>query len=512
MRISLHATALIGISSIALLTLATYLASNSTVSQAAPPAQATDVPAMVKDADVLTAGVQDANNLWLMQAGCVDADAGQGCLVIDDNLSGIYDVDDSIDSDTVPEGLGAWQTEILFDDESVTLNPVGDKTWLESAGNTAGCGSMTLSPGYMITYCSTSVQGPNGPESPSGRIMRIYVTPKLDLLVQSPDFRPAPDNGHVTNVTDVNCEICDTLGEPIAGSLPGGLTSVCSDAGVRLRVLEGDMNMDCQVGTDDASAAAAAFGSTNPWYDVATKLPDGDIDVFDVQSVWHRLGSICQSPFPAYQSSPAEAAPTPVPPPESADASLLVTDDGPEQVTASLQIADIPSPGIGAIEVTMSFDHDVVEPIGVTDTSGLESGGRIASCQLGHYPYYDLQRGRVGIRTVSYACVTRDSSDTPGSQSGVTGTSTLASFKFHRLMPGATGIKLAAMGFSAPSGSDMVFEDPPAVGGVAEMPELDVAAPDSSRSAPRFVFVASAGGVALALVLAVWRVSKRRTA
>jgi hypothetical protein len=81
---------------------------------------------MMKDANPLLPGVQDIGNVWLNRNGCIDGDAGNGCLNIDDNLSGIYDVDDPNDTDVIPEGLGAWETTIRFDHHVFNLTPAPD--------------------------------------------------------------------------------------------------------------------------------------------------------------------------------------------------------------------------------------------------------------------------------------------------------------------------------------------------------------------------------------------------
>jgi hypothetical protein len=284
---------------------------------------------MEKDANVLQPGVQATNSLWLMANGCENATQkteGKGCLAVDKTLSAAFDSDscnDDDDGDTLPcgdpsdpnrlqdelvdpsgelpEGVGAWEEQTKFDDKIVSLEVNPDNAWLQSGGRIANC-----------SYCSHTVLcgteddsnlggmqlGPNG----DGRIAQIIVHPRLDDLKLR--MRPTNNNGVVTSLIDENCEVADIFGQPLPGTDPGGLTKVCSDVSITVRILEGDLNLDCVVDASDDQGVTYRYGSTSgmllysPWYDLEPQLADGDIDVKDLQFVFGREGSTCQNPIP----------------------------------------------------------------------------------------------------------------------------------------------------------------------------------------------------------------------
>jgi len=299
------------------------------------PATATFTPAptntpvpgvrMEKDANPLLAGIQDSANLWLMKS-CVAPKEGKGCLEIDLWISGIFDTDSPNDSDLLPEGLGAWEDQKRFDHKFISLTPVPDNTWLESGGRVANCTMMVLTEDWILEGCvtkdtvappATGHLGPNGPASPDGLIERIYVQPKWQDLIYRSDFRPTKDNGIITDIVDDNCEVTDTLGEQIPGTLPGQLTTVCSDVHITIRMLQGDLDLDCDVDVLDDQAIAFGYGSRlglllyDRWFDLEPKWSDDDIDIKDLQFVFGRNWSTCQAPIPNDQANPA---PVPIDP------------------------------------------------------------------------------------------------------------------------------------------------------------------------------------------------------
>ena len=101
---------------------------------------------------------------------------------------------------------------------------------------------------------------------------------------------------------DNDCELVDVFGHPVIGSVNGGLTPICRDLAVTVRILEGDLNLDCVVDIQDqqliAWRYASFFGSTlySQWYDLEPNLHDLDIDIKDIQKVYGRDGSTCQEP------------------------------------------------------------------------------------------------------------------------------------------------------------------------------------------------------------------------
>jgi hypothetical protein len=80
--------------------------------------------------------------------------------------------------------------------------------------------------------------------------------------------------------------------------------AACDDATVTVRILEGDLNLDCRVDIVDDQRIAFRYGSVfggilyDPWYDLEPALKDNDIDVKDLQKVFGRNSSTCQSPIP----------------------------------------------------------------------------------------------------------------------------------------------------------------------------------------------------------------------
>ena len=260
-------------------------------------------------------------NLWLMKAGCVVPAEGKGCLVIDLNVFAVADLDNPNDSDEVPEGLGAWEDQKRFDHKFISLTPVPDNTWLQSGGRIANCTMVIVSENNILEGCVTkddpNVDGQQPGPQGGGLLERIYVIPQLNDLIYRSDFRPTKDNGIITDIVDDNCEVTDTQGEQIQGTLPGQLTTVCSDVHITIRMLEGDMDLDCDVDVLDDQALAFRYGAQlglqlyDRWFDLEPKWSDDDIDIKDLQFVFGRNYSTCQTPIPDDQNGFAPPVPTP---------------------------------------------------------------------------------------------------------------------------------------------------------------------------------------------------------
>jgi len=270
-------------------------------------------------------------------------------------------VDSPNDVDTIAEGVGAWEEQIKYDHKIVRLNAVPDNTWLQSGGRIAICTMTILTENWTLTGCVTkdavnpqtgAPLGKLGPTAVNGLIETITVNPMTEDLIYRQGFRPAKDNGVVTDIVDENCEVADTLGEPIPGSDPGGLAKKCGDVHITVRMLEGDLNLDCAVTVLDDQMIAFRYGTVfgmqlyDEWYDLApecityaldggcgpkagtpdgdltdppiwdtsvppkllfvgdvctqctTGVPDFDIDIKDLQFVFGRNYSTCQVPIP----------------------------------------------------------------------------------------------------------------------------------------------------------------------------------------------------------------------
>jgi hypothetical protein len=150
--------------------------------------------------------------------------------------------------------------------------------------------------------CVTS--GPFPPAGPDGEmdLASLELVPHADLR---DDLFPGNDNGVVTIIKDNGCELVDVFGHPLLDSINGGLTPVCEDLDITVRILEGDIDLDCDVDVVDEQLIAfrygAFFGSVlySKWFDLEPNLHDLDIDIKDLQKVFGRDGSTCQEPIPA---------------------------------------------------------------------------------------------------------------------------------------------------------------------------------------------------------------------
>jgi hypothetical protein len=297
---------------------------------------------MVKDCDPLTEGIQDSCTLWIMDPdfaggvepgtdppvtlppaddnGCVLPELGKGCLAIDIWLTSVADEDNINDSDLIPECLGAWEHQVRFDHKLFRIESVMDPDgWLESEGRIANCTITVLGEDWILEGCITKDDpaeegmqlGPCG----EGIIEQMLLIPQTNDLIYRGVFRPTKNNGLSTNIVDDNCEITDIYGEPMADVLPGQLTPVCGDLHITIRMLEGDTDLDCDVDVIDDAALAMRYGAIwgmllyNQWYDLEgplLSLPDGDIDIKDLQFVFGRNYSTCQDPIPDDQDDPVD--------------------------------------------------------------------------------------------------------------------------------------------------------------------------------------------------------------
>ena len=130
----------------------------------------------------------------------------------------------------------------------------------------------------------------------------MNLIPHEDL---SNDLFPGNNNGVLTVIKDNGCELVDVFGHPVSGSVNGGLTPTCGDLAVTVRILEGDIDLNCTVDVTDAQAIAVRYGAFfggllySKWLDLEPEFHDLDIDIKDIQKVFGREGSTCQAPIPA---------------------------------------------------------------------------------------------------------------------------------------------------------------------------------------------------------------------
>jgi uncharacterized repeat protein (TIGR01451 family) len=143
-----------------------------------------------------------------------------------------------------------------------------------------------------------------GPKDLSMVAATIHIDPEDDLKFR---LTPGQKNGVLRTILDENCELATIFGDPLEESVDGGLTEVCADLHVTTRILEGDLDLDCDVDvTDDQMIAfryGAFFGNLlyDPWFDLEPSLKDFDVDIKDLQKVFGRNGSTCEDPIPDNQ-------------------------------------------------------------------------------------------------------------------------------------------------------------------------------------------------------------------
>jgi len=240
---------------------------------------------------------------------------GEGHLIVIEHVNNV-----TTDPDTL--GLGAYEFNVEFDNFAIqSVNPTDIIFGLGSAtagiapatsgGYPAGlrgapsCSMSILFENAVRFGCVTADQNPG----PAGS----FDLARLDFIPAADDVKalfPGNDNGIPTLVKDNQCELADTLGHPVARTGPG-LLPACGDIFVTIRILEGDVNLDCVVDVKDEALISlhygAVFGSAlyDKWFDLEPRFHDLDIDIKDLEKVFARDGSTCQIPIPAQ---------TPVPP------------------------------------------------------------------------------------------------------------------------------------------------------------------------------------------------------
>lgn len=295
--------------------------------------------------DVSTAEVGDPvpttdANLFICQdsATCWDpsnptVNNGYGHLVVLERISNQADTD----------GLGAFEFQLKYDHKifdiqicegyAPGLNPDGSCNQVSSflystgrvpnaAGGVGGCDATIVTENFILFGCVSKnpVDGSGNPiitpgATGNGVLATIHVTPEADLASR---LTPGQKNGVVRTLDDENCEAADIYGDPLGtgtfdalgreillpGVVDGGLVQACEDATITVRMLEGDLNLDCSVDVTDDQMIAFRYGSFfgslfyDPFFDLEPALKDLDIDIKDLQKVFGRNGSTCAAPIP----------------------------------------------------------------------------------------------------------------------------------------------------------------------------------------------------------------------
>jgi len=288
---------------------------------------------MIKDARPDLPGIQDAVNLWLCKSGpdcgIVDPDTGaqigKGALDVADFLFLREDTDSPNDSDTNPEGLAAYEEQLKFDHKifDVEINDAGsdgldndadtvvdniEESAIAGWRGNVNCTFTIVTENWIMYGCVSAGQVPGNPSPVGVWLKTINLTPDSDMFQR---ITPTKDNGVVRTILDENCEVADMYASEPWPFTTAGLTEDCSDLTVTVRMLEGDINLDCQVNVLDEQAIAYRYGASfglllyDPFYDLEPKLHDFDIDIKDIQFVFGRDGSECQNPIPNQDPSPA---------------------------------------------------------------------------------------------------------------------------------------------------------------------------------------------------------------
>jgi hypothetical protein len=193
---------------------------------------------------------------------------------------------------------GAGSTRGPVDELDASTNP--DCLPDPGAGSNGSCSNSIILENLVHFGCVTGGQivGPTNDFD----LASLNLIPHEDL---SNDLFPGNNNGVLTVIKDNGCELVDVFGHPVTGSVNGGLTPTCGDLAVTVRILEGDIDLNCTVDVTDAQAIAVRYGAFfggllySKWLDLEPEFHDLDIDIKDIQKVFGRIGSTCQAPVPA---------------------------------------------------------------------------------------------------------------------------------------------------------------------------------------------------------------------
>jgi hypothetical protein len=177
---------------------------------------------------------------------------------------------------------------VLHDQNVVLLDAQGIGIF-----GTAGCGA---TPGEDVLHVRCPATGKlPAPVAGPGQLAKLRLRPTADvysILV------PHQDNGIVADLILQSCRLLDAQNNLIK-------SSVCGNAAVTVRYLEGDVQANCAVDVFDQQQVAFRWGIQlghllyNRRYDLdPSGFADGDIDAQDLQVVFGRHLSTCDDPHP----------------------------------------------------------------------------------------------------------------------------------------------------------------------------------------------------------------------
>jgi hypothetical protein len=428
-----------------------------------------------------------------------DADLGEGRRYITEQLrnpSGI--------------GLGEFSFRTEYSDSVFVYAEGGEEGFLASTGRSVTCSEEWDSSYTTYTYncqSSGSTPGPTG----NGDLAVLIVQP----WEYASYYRPTSNTNVDIWLEDRDCQAKDVTGMPLPGSNEQGYLPACDDAWVTLRMLEGDIDSDCEVDVVDCQNVGFSYGAAYgderyyEWIDVNPQTLDGRIDLKDLQFTCGRWGSTCQAPLPCYQSGltcPEEIV-TRLAATES-DANVRV-DPANQNVTVGQQftvdvLADDVS-NLGAYEFTLEFDPSTLSYVGASDGSFLGSSGREVFCP----------DPIAGVGTVTFGCGTYRFGT-----AGPSGSGQLAQVTFQAMGEGPSPLDLTMVdpmdplakeiSASAENGSVSVGDGQAGpVGGIAEI--SDAAAAAGGSPSLLYAVLAGAAGVVV-LAAGGWYARRRRRA
>ncbi|HYM14309.1 MAG TPA: cohesin domain-containing protein [Dehalococcoidia bacterium] len=255
-----------------------------------------------------------------------------GDITAPNNATGVWQdgviLNEILSNPSDPNGLGGYQFDLNYDPNVFDFPVIQDTGNMNVGGHVTVC-SMTISlPGVVHVGCAAGSPLGGGATWIGPKTM---ATVRLDVaeLVEK-TIRPNKENGTYTDVVDTNTRVTNTCGQPLndgtiqplpgqpecqgnplLGVGPGG-SLPDTEARYTIRRLEGDIVPDCVVNTTDAQLEASKFGLSsgsllyNKFFDVNLPLQfgDGEIDINDIQFVFGRLGSTCNTPLPAQPAIP----------------------------------------------------------------------------------------------------------------------------------------------------------------------------------------------------------------
>jgi hypothetical protein len=226
-----------------------------------------------------------AANLWICEAPAGCFGPGEGELRVVERAFDVHTGDQN--GDSIEDGLGAYEFSVEYDPFVIeSVNPcdiVFGVTSPPGAGAARGpvdeLDSSAINPDCF---------GDAGPAAPGTCALSLVLeqvvhfgcvtggeapgpTGDMDLasllLIPHPDLRndlfPGNNNGVLTVIKDNGCELVDIYGHPVSGSVAGGLAPFCRDLAVTVRILEGDLDLDCEVDTTDAQMIASRYGGSS---------------------------------------------------------------------------------------------------------------------------------------------------------------------------------------------------------------------------------------------------------